>query len=305
MIGHSLGGAAVLKAAHSIDECQAVVSIAAPANAEHISQLFTCSIDEIQKKGEAKIDLAGRQFTIQKQFIDDISVQDNSHISHLNRALLVMHSPLDNIVSIDEAQKIYQLAKHPKSFVSLDSADHLLSNKADAEYAARIIAAWASKFITEPEALQNKISVKNNIVAGHVEVTELDHKFTCDVQSDSHQWQADEPLKAGGNNFGPDPYEHLLAALGACTVMTLRMYANLKKIPMDNVVVNLSHNRQHLKDCDDCDKSNSTLDVIDRKISFSGKLSDDDLKRLLVIADKCPVHKTLHNKIDVRTTLDK
>lgn len=301
LVGHSLGGAAVLKAAHSIDECEAVVSVAAPANAEHISHLFTCSIDEIKEKGQAQVDLAGREFTIQKQFIDDISDQDNSHIARLNRALLVMHSPVDKIVAIEEAEKIYKLAKHPKSFVSLDSANHLLTNKADADYVAGIIAAWSDKFIDVPDVLENRIPARKNIYSGHVEVTEIDHKFTCDVQSDSHQWQADEPLRVGGNNFGPDPYEHLLAALGACTVMTIRMYANLKEIPLENVVVNLSHNREHIKDCDNCDKSNSTMDVISREISFSGNLSDQDVKRLLVIADKCPVHRTLHNKIEVRT----
>ncbi len=301
LVGHSLGGAAVLKAAHSIDECEAVASIAAPANAEHISHLFNCSIDEIKQHGEAKVDLGGRKFTIQKQFIDDISDQDNSHISQLKRALLVMHSPIDSIVNIQEAEKIYKQAKHPKSFVSLDSANHLLTRKADADYAAGIIAAWADKFIGVSNALENKIPTRKNIATGHVEVTEIDKNFWCDIQSDSHQWQADEPLKVGGSNLGPDPYEHLLAGLGACTVMTLRMYANLKKIPMKNVIVNLSHNREHIKDCNGCDKSNNTIDVIDKKISFIGDLSDKDIKRLLVIADKCPVHRTLHNTIKVRT----
>jgi len=301
LIGHSLGGAAVLKVASEIDECEAVVSIAAPANANHIAHLFTCSIDEIEQNGQAKVDLAGREFTIQKQFVDDLSDQDNSHITTLNRALLVMHSPIDKIVAIEEAQKIYKLAKHPKSFVSLDTADHLLSKKVDADYVAGIIAAWSDRFIDIPDSIENKILPRKNIKTGHVEVTEIDHQFTCDVQTDSHQWQADEPLKVGGNNFGPDPYEHLLAALGTCTVMTIRMYANFKKIPMKNVVVNLSHDREYIKDCDACDKSNNSIDVISRDIGFSGNLSEQDIKRLLTIADKCPVHRTLHNKIEVRT----
>lgn len=303
LIGHSLGGAAVLKAADSVNECEAVVSIAAPANAEHISHLFTCSIDEIKQQGQAQVNLAGREFTIQKQFIDDLSDQNNSHIAQLNRALLVMHSPVDTVVDIQEAQKIYKLAKHPKSFVSLVSADHLLTKKADADYVADIITAWSKRFIRKTNDIGNSFPARKNISPGHVEVTEIDHKFTCDVQTDSHQWQADEPLNVGGNNFGPDPYEHLLAALGTCTVMTIRMYANLKKISMKNVVVNLSHDRQYSKDCNDCDKSNNTIDVITREISFFGKLTDQDIKRLLVIADKCPVHRTLHNKIEVRTQL--
>ena len=214
-----------------------------------------------------------------------------------------MHSPVDTIVSIEEAQKIYKIAKHPKSFVSLDSADHLLTKKADADYVAGIVAAWSDRFIGVPDILDNKIPARKSISHGHVEVTEIDHKFTCDVQTDSHQWQADEPLKVGGNNFGPDPYEHLLAGLGTCTVMTIRMYANLKKIPMENVVVNLSHGRQYSQDCDNCEKSNSTIDVISRYIGFTGDLTEQDIKRLLVIADKCPVHRTLHNTIEVRTKL--
>lgn len=303
LVGHSLGGAAVLMAARSINECKAVVSIAAPANADHIAHLFNCSLEEIRQQGQAQVNLAGREFTIQKQFIDDLSNQDSYHIASLNRALLVMHSPVDTIVDIEEAQKIYKMAKHPKSFVSLDSANHLLTKKEDADYAAGIIAAWSDKFIDVSGVHANIMPTKKNITHGHVEVTEVDHKFTCDVQTDSHQWQADEPLRVGGNNLGPDPYEHLLGALGACTVMTIRMYANLKKIPMDNVVVNLSHGREHSKDCDNCDNVKNTIDVISRDISFTGDLSDTDVKRLLVIADKCPVHRTLHNKIDVRTQL--
>ncbi|MFK8010962.1 MAG: alpha/beta fold hydrolase [Marinicellaceae bacterium] len=303
LIGHSLGGAAVLKAANYVKECQAIVSIAAPANADHIAHLFSCSIDEIKQNGQAQVDLAGREFTIQKQFIDDISDQDNTHISQLNKALLVMHSPLDTIVAIDEAEKIYKLAKHPKSFVSLDSADHLLTKKADANYVADIVAAWSIRFLPEDSLNQYTLPARKKVAKGHVEVTEINHKFTCDVQTDSHQWQADEPLNVGGNNLGADPYEHLLAALGTCTVMTIRMYANLKKIPLQNVVVNLSHNREHLEDCKECDKSNKNIDVIERKMSFVGDLTQEDINRLLIIADKCPVHRTLHNKIEVRTNL--
>lgn len=300
LIGHSLGGAAALKAAHAIDECKAVVTIAAPANADHITHLLSCSIAEIEQQGQAQVDLAGRKFTIQKQFLDDLSAQDSEHISQLNRALLVMHSPVDMLVNIKEAEIIYKLAKHPKSFVSLDSADHLLTQKADAEYAAGIIAAWSSRFIPAQNQATQEIARKN-IATGHVEVTEIDHKFTCDVQTDSHQWQADEPLTAGGQNFGPDPYEHLLAALGTCTVMTVRMYANLKKIPLDNILVNLKHNRQHAQDCQGCDDTNHVDDVISRDIRFSGNLSEQDIQRLLAIADKCPVHRTLHNTIKVNT----
>ncbi|MBL4773952.1 MAG: alpha/beta fold hydrolase [Alcanivoracaceae bacterium] len=304
LVGHSLGGAAVIKAATDIEECKAVVSLAAPANAEHISHLFSCSIADIEQQGEAQVDLGGREFTIQKQFLDDLSEQDSRHISTLNRALLVMHSPLDKIVSINEAEKIYTLARHPKSFVSLDNADHLLTKKIDSDYAAGIIAAWSSRFIESTgEISSNNTPIRKNIQHGHVEVTEINHKFACDIQTDSHQWQGDEPLKVGGDNLGPDPYEHLLAALGTCTVMTVRMYANFKKIPLKNIWVELSHNREYSQDCSDCDKSKNSIDVISRNITFKGDLTEKDIQRLLVIADKCPVHRTLHNQIEVRTEL--
>ncbi len=301
MVGHSLGGAAVIKASAEVPECKAVVSLAAPANADHLTHLFTCSIDTIEENGEAQVDLAGREFTIQKQFIDDLSSQNTDHIKNLNKALLVMHSPLDDIVSINEAEKIYTLAKHPKSFVSLDNADHLLSKKADADYAAGIIAAWSDRFIDADGTVNHSVSTRKNVKQGHVHVSEINHKFACDVQTDSHQWQADEPISVGGDNLGADPYEHLLAALGTCTVMTLRMYANLKKIALKNTIVELNHEREYSKDCEGCDQSKNQIDVIHRNIHFIGDLSVDDVQRLLVIADKCPVHRTLHNHIEVRT----
>ena len=300
LIGHSLGGAAVLKAAAQIPDAKAVVTIAAPADASHIKNLLQCDLDTIDQHGEADVSLGGRVFKIKKQFIDDLKSHDTKHISELNKALLVMHSPVDNTVSINEAEKIYVAAKHPKSFVSLDHANHLLTNKKDAAYVASIIAAWAGKFIeTNGSNVPRRIAVDT----GQVRVSEIDHKFKCDVQTASHQWIADEPLKVGGSDSGPDPYQHLLAGLGACTVMTLRMYADLKKIPMDNVIVKLNHDREHGEDCQACDEQHPKIDVIHRSIEFKGDLSDEQKDKLLVIADKCPVHRTLHNKIEVRTVL--
>jgi putative redox protein len=301
LIGHSLGGAAVLKAAAQIADAKAVVTIAAPADASHIKNLFQCELDSIEQDGEAEVELAGRPFKIKKQFIDDLDSHDTQHISELNKALLVMHSPVDDTVSIHEAEKIYVAAKHPKSFISLDHANHLLTDKADAVYAANLIAAWSEKFI---EPSESAVTQRVDVAAGQVRVTEIDHQFQCDIQTASHQWLADEPEKAGGSDSGPDPYQHLLAGLGACTVMTLRMYANLKKIPMDNVIVNLSHDREHGEDCQACDDQHPKLDVIHRSIEFIGDdLSPEQIDKLLVIADKCPVHRTLHNKIEVRTEL--
>ena len=300
LIGHSLGGAAVLKAAAHIPEAKAVVTLAAPADAAHVKHLFQCELPTIEEQGEAEVSLAGRPFKIKKQFIDDLDQQDTSHISGLKKALLVMHSPVDDTVSIKEAEKIYVAAKHPKSFVSLDHANHLLTNAKDASYAAKVIATWAEKFLDAPV---NALPAKQPVPAGQVRVSEIDHQFQCDVQTTDHQWLADEPVKVGGGNTGPDPYQHLLAALGACTVMTLRMYAKLKNIPLINSTVTLIHDREHGADCQACDEDHPKVDVITRSIHFEGELSEEQVNKLLVIADKCPVHRTLHNKIEVRTEL--
>jgi len=134
-------------------------------------------------------------------------------------------------------------------------------------------------------------------------VSERDHRFTLDVFSDNHHWRADEPTKVGGNNTGPDPYEHLLAALGSCSAMTVRMYADRKKWPLDDVIITLRHGREHLSDCVDCEDNGKQMDVLERDIQFIGDLSDEQRTRLLQIADKCPVHKTLMGNLDIRSNL--
>ncbi|MEH6814760.1 MAG: bifunctional alpha/beta hydrolase/OsmC family protein, partial [Motiliproteus sp.] len=300
LIGHSLGGAAILKAAEKIPESQAVVTIGAPADAAHVSKQFACDIEAIEQQGQAEVDLAGRKFTIKKQFIDDIQEQNMTHLKSLKKALLVFHSPLDATVPIAEAQKIYQQAKHPKNFISLDQADHLLTRKEDAEYVADIIASWANRYLDRTSTVNHKSS---GIERGKVVVTERNQAFTQTVTSDGHFWLADEPVSVGGDNLGPDPYEHLLAALGACTNMTLRMFASRKGWPLENVRVSLSHGRRHGDDCLHCDEQHPQIDVIDRTIVLTGDLNQQQRQRLLEIADRCPVHKTLHNKILVNTEL--
>ncbi len=300
LVGHSLGGTAILKAAEILPEALGVVTIGSPADASHVSKQFSCDIEAIEKQGEAEVSLAGRQFTIKKQFLDDIQSQSMDHVSSLNKALLVMHSPVDVTVSIGEAEKIYRSARHPKSFISLDDADHLLTRKADAEYVAETIAAWAGRFIGAADLISES---ETGLQSGDVMVEERGTSFTQNVSSDSHLWLADEPLSVGGNNLGPDPYEHLLAALGTCTSMTLRMYAKRKGWPLKKAKVKLRHYRQHGEDCQHCDDQNSKVDVIDREITLSGELEQDQLERLLEIADRCPVHKTLHGKIVVNSTL--
>jgi len=298
LIGHSLGGAAVLAMASEVPEVKAVVTIGAPYGAEHVKHNFKASLTEIDNTGEAQVELGNRQFTIKKQFLEDLEKHDLGDLGKLRKALLVMHSPLDATVSIEEAEKIYVAARHPKSFISLDDADHLLSRKQDSEYVATTIAAWASRYLPPFDTIRS-----NPVSQGHVRIEEKDHKFTQHVSSDSHYWLADEPKSVGGNNTGPDPYEHLLAALGACTAMTLRMYATRKKLPLEHIVVELKHSRDYLEDCEGCEEKPAQIDVLERELTFQGVLSDTERARLLQIADRCPVHQTLHNHLQVRTTL--
>ncbi|OEE58929.1 osmotically inducible protein C [Enterovibrio norvegicus FF-454] len=299
LIGHSLGGRAVLSAAQRIPEVSAVATIGAPADAEHVVKQFSADVEKIDADGEAEVSLAGRPFTIKKQFLDDIRTE-NDDIESLRVPLLVMHSPIDSVVSIKEAEKIYLRAKHPKSFVTLDTADHLLTNKDDAQYVAELIAAWSHRYIDLASPIKES---STSIKRGEVRVTEHNKQFTRTIQTDHHQWFADEPVDFGGDNLGPDPYEHLLAGLGACTSMTLRMYANRKNLPLDDVKVTLSHSRQYGDDCEHCDDEHSKVEVLAREIALFGNLTDDERQRLLEIADKCPVHKTLESKIVITTAL--
>ncbi|STX39023.1 bifunctional alpha/beta hydrolase/OsmC family protein [Legionella feeleii] len=301
LIGHSLGGAAVLLAAKQIKEVQAVATIGAPATAQHVKEHFSADLTEIEDKGSAKVKLGPKQFSIKKQFLEDIDQYQQTIISTKGKALLIMHSPSDKIVSIDEAEKIYKAAAHPKSFISLDKADHLLSQQEDAQYAAKVIAAWASRYLIN---LSVKEKQSKSVDKGHVVVEEKDHIFTQRVYSDDHQWLADEPEQAGGQNLGPDPYEHLLAALGACTAMTIRLVANKQQWPLDSVQVELSHARLHQKDCDECDDSTGYMETIKRTVTIKGKLSTSQKERLEQIADRCPVHKTLSQKIDIETKIE-
>ena len=301
LIGHSLGGAAVLKAAESIPDAVAIATIGAPFSAQHVSKQLGADLDKITAQGEVEVDLAGRKFKMKKQFVDDIRSQTPEHISKLRKALLILHSPVDDIVFIAEAEKIYREALHPKSFISLDTADHLLSRKQDSEYVAVCISAWASRFL--PQASVTSTS-ESKLVGGRVRVEEKNRHFARNVFSDTHFWIADEPLKVGGHDLGPDPYEHLLAALGTCTSMTLRMYANHKKIALDDVVVELSHQRQHRSDCENCEQPKGFIDVLERKITLKGDLTKTQRQRLMEIADRCPVHKTLENNPRIVTVAD-
>lgn len=299
LIGHSLGGCAVLAAAHQIPEARAVVTIAAPAGPGHVVGLFKDKLDDIRAQGQVDVQLAGRPFTIKREFLDDVAdAKLNECLATLHKALLVFHSPTDDLVGIDNASHIFQAAKHPKSFVSLAGADHLLSRKSDAVYVANVIAAWAGRYLEQPEVM-----TEEEVDVGLVLVRETHGgKFQQEILTGPHRLLADEPEKLGGLNSGPGPYDYLLAGLGACTSMTIRLYADFKKIPLDNVSVRLSHGKIHAKDCETCDTKVTTVDHIERIVSLEGALDDEQRKRLMEIADKCPVHKTLESKIEIVTT---
>ncbi|MFV2090906.1 MAG: alpha/beta fold hydrolase [Pseudomonadales bacterium] len=299
LIGHSLGGTAMLFAASRIGEAKAVATIGAPASSDHVIKQFQVRVADIESRGEAEVTLAGRQFRIQKQFLDDLASRDlAAEIGRWKRALLVLHAPWDEVVSIDEAGKIFQAAKHPKSFISLDGADHLLSDIGHAQYAANTIAAWSVSYLPA-----NETQVPPDVERGSVWVGEGNHKFLRDIHSDDHYWLADEPKRVGGDNLGPDPYEHLLAALGACTSMTIRMYANHKSWPLEDVAVHLTHSREYVRDCEDCEApdSGTRLEVLRRYVSLEGPLDEAQRQRLMEIADRCPVHRSLQGRLKIET----
>ena len=301
MIGHSLGGTAVVAAAGQVPECRALVTLGSPHAPAHVIHQFADRQTDIEATGEADVDLGGRVFRIKKQFVDDVSTQHiDDAVGSLRRALLIMHSPVDRVVSINEAEKLYIGAKHPKSFVTLDDADHLLTRKEDAEYAAATIAAWVSRYVdtnipAPPE--------ETGVTAGEVEVREHNRQFTRTVVADQHTWLADEPVRVGGQELGPDPYEHLLAALGTCTSMTIRMYANRKGMALSDVTVRVRHDREHKTDCEDCDEHPRQIQVLSRDITLTGDLTEEERVRLLEIADRCPVHRTLEGELEIRSRL--
>jgi len=299
LIGHSLGGAAMLAAAQKIPDARAVVTIAAPYDPSHVLGLFAEHVDTIRAAGEVEVTLAGRPFRIKREFLDDVAEKNLQQcLATLHKALLVFHSPTDAIVGIENASRIFGAARHPKSFVSLAGADHLLSRADDAAYVANVVAAWVDRHLEKPEIMTDA-----EVEAGVVLVRETHAgKFQQEILTGPHRLLADEPVKLGGLNSGPGPYDFLLAGLGACTSMTIRLYADLKKIPLENVSVRLNHEKKsHARDCEDCDTKAAKVDHIDRAITLEGPLDENQRKRLMEIAEKCPVHQTLSSKIDIAT----
>ena len=301
LVGHSFGGAAVLHAAAELPDVRAIATIASPFDPAHVQKLFTGVTDEIEQSGRATVRLADREFTITREFLDDLQ-QDSmeSVLADLERPLLVMHSPTDEQVGIDNAAALFEAARHPKSFVSLDEADHLLTNDGDSDWAGSVIAAWAARWLAPAAGEEEE-------PAGDRVVTRTRDTYRTEVQARGHTFVADEPIRAGGGDEGPNPYDLLVAGLGACTGMTLRMYADRKEWPLEEVVVHLRHSKIHVADSEadasDDRKPSAKIDQIEREIEVLGELDDTQRARLLEIANRCPVHRTLEGEIHVVSKL--
>lgn len=299
LIGHSLGGAAVLRAAAHIEEAQVVATIGAPAEPGHVTNHFGPGLATIEAEGEAEINIGGRPFTVRKQFLDDIAAQRiRDGLGRLGKALYVFHSPTDATVGIDNAAEIFQAARHPKSFISLDGADHLLSRRADARYVADILAAAASRHIPATVPVADETLQGDGWMTVH---EASPPPFGQAIAIGAHRLKADEPQSYGGGDSGPSPYDYLLAALGSCTSMTVRLYAERKKWPLEKVSVRLRHAKIHAEDCAECETRDGKIDQIEREIGLSGDLDAAQRAQLLDVADRCPVHRTLHSEISVVT----
>ena len=300
LVGHSLGGAAVIVAASKLENIKAVATVGAPSNVSHVKHLFSHGIEDIEKTGDIEVKIGGRPFKINQEFVSDFDKTNLPEITKsLRKPILILHSPIDTIVGINNAQELYLSAHHPKSFISLDNADHLLSNPKDSNYAGNLIGTWAERYFPKQE---NKMLENNGEqLVGHLNL--IENNFTTTIQSKNHTIIADEPLSIGGDDFGPSPYEYLNAGLIACTAMTLKMYAERKKWDLQEVFVYVTHSRKHSDDLDIEVKKPIFLDHISKKLKFVGNLDEKQKKRLKEIASKCPVHKTLASEVVFDTTI--
>lgn len=299
LIGHSLGGAAVLMAAGKLESVKAVATIGAPADPEHVTHLVAENKEDIEAQGEANVKIGGRSFKIKKQFLEDLANSSLAeHVASLKRALIIFHSPIDNTVGIENAQMLFKAAKHPKSFVSLDNADHLLSQEKDSRYVGHVISAWAASYLNFASRPSWQASIKDNRVVARTE-----QGFKTDILANGFAITADEPLSVGGTNLGPTPYDLLASALATCTSMTLRMYADRKKIKLDSITTEVRHAKVHQEDCETCETSSSKIDQFTRVIQLEGSLSAEQRQRMLEIADRCPVHRTLESSSKILSEL--
>ena len=298
LIGHSLGGAAAIIAASEIASIKAIATIAAPSNPVHVKNLLRSNVEEINLKGKAVVNIGGRDFTIKKQFLEDLETRTLAQIvKELRKPLLIIHSPQDQIVAIKNAEEIYVAAHHPKSFVSLDGADHLLSDKKDSSYAGSVISGWAKRYLEIPQ--DKRINSEHQVVAS----LDSSDGFSTSMKVGNHYMMADEPEDFGGNDFGPSPYELVSAGLSACTAMTIQMYVKRKGWDLQNVEVHTSYSKSHADDCQDCESPGAKIDTFHRELKLTGSIDEKQTQRILEIANKCPVHKTLHSETQVITKI--
>jgi uncharacterized OsmC-like protein/pimeloyl-ACP methyl ester carboxylesterase len=301
IIGHSLGGAAAIIAASRINSIKAVAVIGSPSDPEHVLKLLSEDLETINKKGEAHVNIGGQQFRIKKQFVEDLQKQSlKETLGKLRKSFLIMHSPQDKVVGINNSAELFKAAHHPKSFVSLDGADHLLGKKEDSLYAGHVIAAWAQRYLEKPVSEKEKLETEHQTVA---RIGDSEEGFTVQIKAGSHYLISDEPSDVGGMDLGPSPYQLLSAALGACTAMTLRMYADHKEWQLDEVNVHLNHEKRHQEDCYKCNSEKSKIDHIERIIEVNGNLDRQQKNRLLDIANKCPVHRTLESVVRIESRI--
>ncbi len=297
VIGHSLGGAAALITASTLDSIQAVVTIGSPSDPKHVVHLFDESIEQINAQGRAQVNIGGRPFEIKQQFLSDLKEKNMPKIvKSIRKPLLILHSPQDNTVEVKNAAEIYGWAHHPKSFVSLDGADHLLSDKQDALYVGDVIGSWSDRYLPQPKTKTLKSTAQ-------VLARSTEEKFTTEILAEGFSFVADEPKELGGNEFGPSPYSFVASGLAACTAMTIKMYAQRKGWNIEKLDVEVNHGKDYAKDCEDCESPKTKIDQFERIISIEGDFSEKELNRMLEIANKCPVHKTLEATSEIKTRL--
>jgi len=300
LVGHSLGGAAVITAASKLDNIKAVATIGAPATVGHVTRLFSHGLDEVKDKGDVEVNIGGRPFKINQEFVDDFSKTNLPEITKkLRKAILIMHAPFDKTVGIENAEKLYHNAHHPKSFVSLDGADHLLSNSRDSFYVGNMIGHWVQRYF-EPQE-NTMLDAGGEQLVAHLNLEE-DH-FTTSIQTKRHSFIADEPESVGGHDFGPSPYDYLSAGLAACTVMTLKLYAERKKWDLQEVYAYITYSKKHSDDLMLDIEKPKRIDHLQKRLKFVGNLDEDQKNRLKEIASKCPVHKTLQSEVIIETEL--
>ena len=300
LVGHSLGGAAVIVAASKLENIKAVATVGAPATVGHVTHLFSHDIEEIKEKGEVEVNIGGRPFKINEEFIEDFSKINLPEITkNLHKPLLIMHAPFDQIVGIDNANKLYHNAHHPKSFISLDNADHLLSNSKDSMYVGNVIGTWVQRYFEQQDNYM--LNTGSEQLVAHLNLVE--DNFTTSIQTKKHNFIADEPVSVGGNDFGPSPYDYLSAGLAACTVMTLKMYAQRKKWDLQEVYVYITYSKKHSDDLMLDLKEPTRIDHLQKRLKFVGNLDEKQKARLKEIAARCPVHKTLQSKVIIETAL--